>query len=411
MTTSENIKEFLYSWNQEPPDHLKKVKISDDIREVIQAAFVRKPSLEERKELLNLAAKVGVHNMVIGFPASSQQEFEECRELVRYIEENNLGIEPICLARTLIKDLEPIVALAQASTITVRADFYLGTSLIRRRVEEWDFDKMLDRLAEVGRYLSDRNMHYSFSIEDVTRTPPDDLDRIIKSAIDAGAKIICLCDTVGECYPSGAARITQFTLERIAKAGVNIEVEWHGHNDKGLSVASAMASAMAGADLISGTFLGIGERCGNSPLEQVIMLLYEAGNKNFNLEYIKPYCEKLAEYTKSTIIPITPLVGKQVFATGAGTHAAAVLKARKLGIDFEDYIFSGVPASKLGLSQDIIISPTSGMTNVRYALEQMGIQLSDELASNLLAYAKSKDRWLSRDEIRQYINSQKVEAV
>ncbi|MCV3213055.1 hypothetical protein OGM63_05865 [Plectonema radiosum NIES-515] len=385
--------------------------MTDDIREVTQAAFVRKPSLEERKELLNLAAKVGVHNMFIGFPAISQQEFEECRELIRHIEENKLGIKPICLARTLIKDLESIVALAQASTITVQADFFLGTSPIRRRVEDWDLDKMLDRLAEVGKYLSDLDMHYSLAIEDATRTPADDLDRIIKSAIDAGVKLICLCDTVGESLPSGAARITQFTLERIAKAGVNIEVEWHGHNDKGLSVACAMASAMAGADSIAGTFLGIGERSGNSPLEQVIVLLYQAGNNNFNLEYIKPYCEKLAEYTESTITPITPLVGKQVFATAAGTHSAAILKARKLGIDFEDYVFSGVPASKLGLSQDIIIGPTSGMTNVRYALEQIGIPLSEELASNLLAYAKSKDRWLSRDDIRTYINSQKIEAV
>lgn len=411
MVNFENVKEFLYSWNQEPPQHLKKVKITDDIREVVQAAFVRKPSLEERKELLNLAAKIGVNTMLVGFPSISQQEFEDCRELIRHIEENNLGMEAMCLARTLIKDLEPIVALAQNTTVTVRADFYLGTSSIRRKVEKWDFKVMLTNLTEAGSYLNDHNMLYSFSLEDATRTPPDDVDRTIKTAIDAGVKLICLCDTVGESVPSGAAKITEFALERIAETGSNVELEWHGHNDKGLSVANAMAAAMAGANSIAGTFLGIGERSGNSPLEQVIMLLYQAGNENFNLEYIQPYCEKLAEYSESPITPMMPLVGRQVFATAAGTHSAAVLKARKLGLDFEDYVFSGVPASKLGRSQEVIIGPTSGMSNARYALEQIGVQVSEELAHGLLAYAKSQERWLSSEDIRQYINSQKIEAV
>ena len=406
---SKNINDYLYTWNVSPPAWLKEVQIEDDIRDGMQAAFVRKPSLEERKELLECTAKVGTYSITLGFPAISQRESEECGELLKYIEQHNLGVEPSFLSRVHIDDLRFITKLSALSTLTVRAEMFFGTSPLRRKIEGWDLRQMLNRLQEACRFLGDKNIRIALSIEDSTRTPPDELERVLNAALDGGVQIITICDTVGDCTPDGAARITEFALEQIVRVNKEVKIAWHGHNDKGLSVANAMASARAGAYAISGTFLGIGERSGNIPLEQVVLLLYQAGNRYYNLEYIQPYCQKLAKYTETMILPTQPLMGKQAFATSAGTHSSAILKARKLGHDFEDYVFSAVPASKIGRFQNVLIGPTSGMANARYMLEQVGAPNSEQLAHNLLAYAKTRNRWLSSDDIHQYLNTQNVE--
>lgn len=399
----ENINDYLYTWNAAPSEHLKTVRIDDDIRDGMQATFIRRPSLSERKELLEMSAKVGTFSVVLGFPFISQKEFEECQELVEHVEQNNLNVMPVFLARVVKGDLEPIVALNQASKLNVRAEMFLGTSPLRRRVEDWDLDAMLKRLIEVGKYLHANNTGFGISFEDGTRTPPSDLGRAIDMALDAGVKDMAICDTVGECTPDGAARITEFYLEKVAKSGMDVEIVWHGHNDKGLGVANSMASARAGAHTISGTFLGIGERAGNTPLEQVIMQLYQAGSQKYKLEHIPAYCQKWAEYTNIPIVPMTPLVGKQAFATSAGTHSAAILKARQLGLEFEDAVFSSVPAHQLGRIQDVVIGPTSGMYNAHYMLDQIGISGSEALARDLLDYAKNQNRWLTSDDIREYV--------
>jgi 2-isopropylmalate synthase len=314
-----------------------------------------------------------------------------------------LSLLPRFLARALVEDIKPIVALNQAFERDVWADFFINVSPIRRKVENWDINTQLERIQAAGKYLSSHNTKFGVSFEDTSRTSPEELTLVIEAAIEAGAQRLAICDTVGDCTPEGAMKLTQFFLKFIKK--YEVKVIWHGHNDKGLGMANAIAAAQAGAHIISGTFLGIGERAGNTPLEQVIMFLFQAGSQQFNLKRIQAYCEKLAEYAHTPIPSTAPLVGGQAFATSAGTHSAAILKARQLGIDFEDAIFSSVPASKLGRIQEIVIGPTSGMANARYLLEQIGITVSEELTHQLLAYAKSKDRWLSSDDIRHYLNA------
>ncbi len=262
---------------------------------------------------------------------------------------------------------------------------------------------MLHCVRTSGKYLFDNNTKFGISLEDASRTPPGDIELAIGTAIDAGAASISICDTVGECTPDGAAKLTEFCMKQIEKAGIHIDVVWHGHNDKGLSLANAMAAAMAGAQTISGTFSGLGERAGNTPLEQIIMLLFQAGNTQFDLTSLSPYCRKLAEYTHTPIPANTPLTGSQAFATSAGTHAAAILKARQLGQNFEDYVFSGVPASVLGRIQDVIIGPASGRANARYMLEQIGITATEDFVQKLMKHARTKDRRLTSEDIRQYI--------
>ncbi len=405
MSTA-NIHDFLYTWNPTPATQLQHTRIEDDIRDGIQGAYARKPTLAEKKELLELSAKVGSYSILIGFPAISQQEFDDCRALVAHAQALNIKANINFLARMLVSDVEPIARLKQEfPDVNVRAELFLGVSPLRRKIESWDFTKVLSQLKATGDYLIEHKTPFGFSLEDGSRTPPRDLEQVMDVALTAGITDVAICDTVGDSTPDGAAALTEFIAQYLVKhnARNTVDIIWHGHNDKGLSVANAIASAQAGADTISGAFLGIGERTGNTPLEQVVFLLNQAGNKHHDLSALYPYCQALARYTDTSIAVTAPLIGQQAFATSAGTHSAAVLKAKALGTAFEDYVFSAVPASELGRYQDVLIGPTSGMANARYMLEQLGLQASTDDVAALLEYAKTRDRWLTSEDIQAYV--------
>jgi 2-isopropylmalate synthase len=396
-----SFSELIATWNPAPSPHLVEVDVEDDsLRDGLQGAFVRKPSVEQKISLLRLSAAVGCHAAMIAFPASSQEEFDACTRMVRAIDEEKLGIVPRCLARALPKDVASIAEINANAECDVWADFFVGTSPLRGHIENWNLPDILGRIDATAKALVQAKTHFGISIEDATRTPPDRYAEVFRTAVLAGAEIVTVCDTVGEATPAGAKRLVEFSLEVADKAGVKPRIWWHGHNDRGLATANALAAAEAGAHVISGAFGGIGERTGNTALEQAVMFLHQAGSKRFRVDKIVEYCTRLAELTETPIPENAPLIGRQAFATSTGTHSAAVLKARALGIEFEDYVFSAIPASALGRGQDILIGPTSGLANARYMLAQLGLPSTEENAASLLAYAKTQDKWLMPDGIR-----------
>lgn len=394
MTT---IDRLLYSWNPPSPSHLQSVKIEDDsLRDGLQGAFVRQPTLEQKKELLTRSRGVGTQASMLGFPASSAIEFAHCQALIRHIETEALAIVPRFLARPLVRDLEPIVELDRTASIEVWADFLLNPSPLRAHVEGWDFEKMLQINREAGAYLRGQKTRFGVSIEDATRTPPDRLQLAIETAIACGAEVLTLCDTVGAATPEGAARVVKFVRD----CAGDVEIWWHGHNDLGLSLANAIAAAEAGANCISGSFLGIGERTGNTPLEQFLVYLSQRGHQGYDISQIPDYCRQLAAYTEIEIPANAPLVGEQAFATCTGTHGAAIAKAQNLGEDFADLIFSSVTATDLNRQQTILLGPTSGSANARLVLSEAGIEPNAENVAKILSIARNLGTWLDRDRVR-----------
>jgi 2-isopropylmalate synthase len=212
--------------------------------------------------------------------------------------------------------------------------------------------------------------------------------------------VLTLCDTVGDCTAGGVARLLEFARECVQRHGGPVRIWWHGHNDRGLAFANAVAAVEAGAHAVSGAFLGLGERAGNTALEQIVMFAHQHGNTHFQVQRLLEYCGRLAHYTATEVPGNAPLVGEQAFATCTGTHSAAILKARRLGLDFEDLVFSSIPASELGRAQNILIGPTSGLANARHVLETLRLDASDEKARQLVRLAKKKDRYLRVEEIR-----------
>jgi len=188
--------------------------------------------------------------------------------------------------------------------------------------------------------------------------------------------------------------------EEILKAS-GIRLDWHGHNDRGLGVANALAAFEAGADRLHGTILGIGERSGNVALDQLMTNLTLMGVWEGDLTGLPALADRVADLCGFEIPANYPVLGRDAFRTGTGVHAAAIVKALRRGdVELADAVYSGVPAALVGRRQEIEIGPVAGHSNVMYWLELNGYDASNERVERILAAAKQSRRILDEAEIR-----------
>jgi len=223
--------------------------------------------------------------------------------------------------------------------------------------------------------------------------------------VEAGARRVCVADTVGHATPSGAAHLIRFIREVVDASGEEVKVDWHGHKDRGLSVINSLTAATAGADRLHGTALGIGERVGNTPIDLLLVNMELLGWIDRDLSTLPRYCAFVAEKTGVPCPDNYPVIGRDAFRTGTGVHAAAIIKARTKGDDWlADRIYSGVPAGLFGRSQIIEIGPMSGESNVVYWLEERGIGPDPALVAAIFQRAKKATTLLQEGEILEICN-------
>src|SRR5256884_776330 len=150
--------------------------------------------------------------------------------------------------------------------------------------------------------------------------------------------------------------------------------------------------------------LGVGERVGNTPMDQLLVNLKLLGWIDNDLTRLREYCDKAAEACSWTIPLNYPVFGRDAFRTATGVHAAAVIKSFKKGdTELADLIYSGVPAGQFGLRQQIEIGPMSGKSNVVYWLESRDIEATDERVQRIYDHAKSARGVLSEEEVMQLV--------
>jgi len=239
-----------------------------------------------------------------------------------------------------------------------------------------------------------------FVTEDTTRADPETLQKLYETAIAAGAKRICVSDTCGHATPEGVRNLLAFVRDEIVR-GRAVKLDFHGHNDRGLGTINAL-TATALADRVHGCALGIGERVGNSSMDQLLVNLLLWGLIDRDLTPLVEYTALVAEHCGIPIPPNYPAMGSDAFRTGTGVHAAAVIKAlRKGDRALADRVYSAVPASVLGREQRIEVGPMSGESNVVYWLESRGIEATRERVDRIFAAAKVSDRLLNEDELRR----------
>ncbi len=403
-------RDLIHDWNVQSPGFdwaACRVELNDEtLRDGLQCPSVIDPQIDDKRQLLHLMVDLGIASADIGLPGAGPRTRADTLALAREIAEARLPLAPNCAARTTVADVEPIVRISQETGIAIEAATFIGSSPIRQYAEDWTLDKML-RVSEEAVSLAVREgLPVMFVTEDTTRAAPETLRALYGHAIRWGARRLCIADTVGHATPDGARRLVRFVRDEIIKAsGEDVKLDWHGHRDRGLGLANALAAIETGVDRVHGTALGVGERVGNTEMDLLLINLKLLGAHCHDLSKLPEYSHLVSRACGVPIPPSYPVLGEDAFRTGTGVHAAAIIKARRKGHAWlADRIYSAVPAGDFGLAQRIEISPVSGISNVRYWLDEHGYDATDEgLCQHLFDAAKRVNRVLRDDELVELI--------
>ncbi len=396
--------ELLYDWNLVGEAAITKprnVEIDDEtLRDGLQCPSVRQPVLGEKLEILHRMEALGIDAADIGYPGADPIVLDHVVALAEEISDEGLEIEPNCAGRTHPADILPISEAQQRSGVAIEAALFIGSSPIRQFVEGWDVDFLVRTTVEAVTLARDEGLEVMYVTEDTTRARPEVLWKVYTAAIEAGARRICLSDTVGHATPWGVRALVKLACQIVEHSGEPVKIDWHGHRDRNLGVINSLAALSAGADRVHGCGLGIGERVGNTPMEALLMNLKLLGWLDADLRELPAYCEAISKATDTPVPNNCPGVGKDAFETSTGVHAAAVLKALRTGDTWlANRIYSGVPADELGREQEITVGPMSGKANAIAWLTKRGRDCDEETVDKILAAAKTSDHVLGDDEI------------
>ncbi len=391
------MKELIYDWN--PPANLKMPELCDEtLRDGLQSPSVQEPDLETQIQILGLMSQLGITIADIGLPGAGARAAENTLQLAKYLATQKPALQAYCAARTVEADIRPIADIQQQAGIPIAAYCFLGTSPIRQAVEDWNLDRLLHTCETALNFAHQQNLEVAFVTEDTTRSHPDTLSVLFKRAVDMGVRRLVLCDTCGHSTPEGVSNLVTWTRNRVDD---KIALDWHGHNDRGLGLINALAAAKAGCRRIHGTCLGIGERVGNTSMDQLIINFKLLGLYTGDTHALSAYTRLVS---KACGVPIPynyPVFGQDAFRTATGVHAAAVIKAEQKGEPgWADLVYSSVSASDFGQEQIIEIGPMSGLSNIRYWLSHRQIAATEKQVAQIFQTAKDSKHILSDAQIR-----------
>ena len=402
MSSASNL---IYDWNRagglEWTSPVAPRLDDETLRDGLQSPSVLDPPIEKKLRILHLMEELGIDSADLGLPGAGPRAKADVLRLVREIANAKLRIRPNCAARTVEADLHPIADIVQATGVEIESAMFLGSSPIRQYAEDWTLDFLLRTTEQAVKYSVSVGVPPMYVTEDTTRARPEVIKKLYTTAIECGARAIVVCDTVGHVSPRGAQALIRFVCDEVVKpTGEKVRIDWHGHSDRGLAVANALAALAAGAHQAHGAALGIGERVGNTAMDQLLVNLRLMGAIDRDLTKLKEYCEAVSEAVGVQIPPNYPAVGADAFRTATGVHAAAVIKAfKKNDVELANQVYSGVPSHWFGLEQKIEVGPLSGKSNVIHWLEKQDIPFNGELVEKILSRAKHMDRLLTDAEM------------
>jgi 2-isopropylmalate synthase len=392
---------LIHDWNQSGASRPAAVLLDDEtLRDGLQSPSVRCPTIDEKLRILHLIDRLGIDTADIGLPGAGPHVARDVERLAREIATAPLTVRANCAARTVIADIRPIVEIAQRTGLEIECCAFIGSSPLRQYAEGWALDQLLRLTEEAVAFAVREGLPVMYVTEDTTRADPDTLRQLYSTAIRAGAKRVCIADTVGHATPAGASAVVRFIAQVVDECGGGVGIDWHGHRDRDLAVINSLAALEAGATRLHGAAIGIGERVGNTPMDMLLVNLVLMGYIERDLSALVEYCEVVSQATGVPIPPNYPVVGRDAFRTATGVHAAAVIKAfRKNDQELVDAVYSAVPARLVGRTQEIDIGPMSGKSNVVFWLERRGLPASEEIVDRVFAKAKAASSVLTEEEI------------
>jgi 2-isopropylmalate synthase len=374
-----------------------------DGEQALQASL----SVKEKMQIALALERMGVDVMEVGFPISSPGDFESVQTIARTIKNSRV----CALARCVDADIDAAyeaLRIAEAYRIHV----FLATSNLHIESKlKRSFDQVLEMAVHSVKRARNYTNDVEFSCEDAGRTPPDNLCRVVEAAIKAGATTINIPDTVGYTTPLQFSGIISNLYQRVPNIDQAI-ISVHCHDDLGMAVGNSISAIQAGARQVEGTLNGIGERAGNTALEEVIMAIRTRADlmqvhTNINHKEIYRTSQIVSQITNMPIPGNKAIVGSNAFAHSSGIHQDGVLKNR------ENYEI--MTPESIGLNQlQLNLTSRSGRAAVKHRMVEMGYQDSDynldQLYSAFLKLADKKGQVFDYDlEALAFINKQQEE--
>ena len=265
---------LIHDWNKTDRPKPPVVLLDDEtLRDGLQSPSVRCPDIGEKLRILHLIDRLGIDTADIGLPGAGPHVVRDVERLAREIVDQRLKVAANCAARTVIADIKPVVEIAQRTGLAIECCTFIGSSPLRQYAEGWTLDQLLKLSEEAITFAVREGLQVMYVTEDTTRADPDTLRALYSTAIRAGARRVCVSDTVGHSTPHGAAAVVTFIASVVEECGGGVGVDWHGHKDRDFAVINTIAALDAGASRVHGAAIGIGERVGNTPME----LLLEPG--------------------------------------------------------------------------------------------------------------------------------------
>ena len=348
---------------------------------------------EDKATIARLLDQVGVEEMEAGTPIMGADEAEALRQIV------TLGLEARILAwcRALTADIDASIrcGVGAVSICLPVSDRQIKIKLGKDR--PW----VLNQIERTVAYAKAAGLYVCVGAEDASRGDADFLHEFGRRAARAGADRIRYSDTVGVLEP---VRTGEAVRDLIRAVGLPVEI--HTHNDFGLATANALAGVSAGADFVSTTVLGLGERAGNGALEQIVMALKHlyGVNMDFHFKFLPRLCREVARASGRHIPLDRAIVGQGIFSHQSGIHADGVLK--------DPSLYEAFSPDEVGLSRVIAIGKHSGRHALCHKLEELGVPVLPSHMADLLDRVKHASvrlkRNLSDDELRRLCESARV---
>ena len=226
--------ELIFDWNTMPGAfdyaNVRGVELNDEtLRDGLQSPSVTDPPIGDKIRLLQLMAELGIAAADIGLPGAGPRAVRDVEALARAIVEDDLAIEPNCAARTVRSDIQPIVEVAQRTGLRIEAATFIGSSPIRQFAEDWTLDRMRRATEDAVGFAVGEGLPVMYVTEDTTRAAPETLKQLYGTAIEHGARRICLADTVGHATPNGVRQLVRFVRREIIEpSGEDVKVTGTG---------------------------------------------------------------------------------------------------------------------------------------------------------------------------------------
>ena len=359
-----------------------------------------KLNLPEKLEIARALEELGVDVIEAGFPISSPGDFESVTQISKLIKNATV----CALSRSVEKDIDAAAGalkyakLPRIHTGLGTSDFHIVNKFNSTREE------ILERAVKATKYAKKYVEDVEFFCEDAGRSDPAYLAQVVEAVIKAGATVVNIPDTTGYCLPEQYGKLIKYLVDHVPNIH-KATISAHCHNDLGLATANSIAAAVNGARQIECTMNGIGERAGNTSLEEVVMVMRQ--HKELGLytdiqaHQLFPLSRLVSEKMNMMVQPNKAIVGSNAFAHSSGIHQDGVIKNRA-NYEIIDPLEVGVQESS------IVLTARSGRAALRYRLQKLGIEVNKYDMEVLYAkFIKIADR---EKEVREeHLNSMMAE--